>query len=476
MKNNLRAVALTAGAFLIIAASLLAMSAEARERQVPASREAIKSSFAPIVKKTLPAVVNVYVRHRTVRPGFSNPFFNDPFFRRFFGEGFGVPRERIQSSLGSGVIVDEKGLVVTNYHVIEGARRGEIKIALPNRREYQARIVLRDKRTDLAVLRIIAHGERFPFIGIANSDELEVGDLVLAMGNPFGVGQTVTSGIISALARTGIGDGDAQYFIQTDAAINPGNSGGALVDVDGRLVGINTAIFSKSGGSLGIGFAIPSNMVRLVVNSARKGSSVRRPWFGGNVKKVTPSIAEGLGLGKPQGVFVASLGDRSPARDAGLRVGDVIVAVNGHRIDDEKAFHYHFTINGVGGKAQLEILRDGRRFFRQIELARAPEIPPRNETRIRGSNPFSGAIVANLSPALAEELSMPDQSGVVIVGFARRSFARRLGLARRDVILDVNGVEIDSVADLRALLRHRASIWRFTIKRGDNILSMSLGG
>jgi Do/DeqQ family serine protease len=447
----------------------------ARDGVVPHSQMAVKYSFAPIVKQALPAVVNVYVRHRTKRTRRRNPFANDPFFRRFFGNSFGVPRERIESSLGSGVIVGAKGLVVTNFHVIQGATGDEIKVALPNRQEYQADILLKDKKADLAVLKIRANGETFPYLDIANSDKLEVGDLVLAMGNPFGVGQTVTSGIVSALARTGIGKGDAQYFIQTDAAINPGNSGGALVDMNGDLIGINTAIFSKSGGSLGIGFAIPSNLVSLVVNSARSGRTVQRPWFGGGVKTVTTSISEGLGLPKSTGVYISSLGDKSPARDAGLRVGDVITSVNDHIILDAKAFRYHFSVNGTGGKAKLKIWRDGRSFGKSISLVKAPEVPARNETRLKGNNPFSGAMVANLSPALAEEISMSDQSGVVILRLGRRSFAKRIGLAKRDILLELNGNEIDSVSDLKKMVRKRPRYWRFLIKRGENILSMSLG-
>jgi Do/DeqQ family serine protease len=461
---------------LVLLASVMAIgSAVARERVVPSSKMGVKYSFAPIVRQTMPAVVNVYVRHRAKRVMRRNPFANDPFFRRFFGGSFGVPRERIESSLGSGVIVDAKGLVVTNFHVIEGATGDEIKVALPNRKEYQADILLKDKKADLAVLRLRADGERFPFLNIANSDRLQVGDLVLAMGNPFGVGQTVTSGIVSALARTGIGKGDAQYFIQTDAAINPGNSGGALVDVEGNLVGINTAIFSKSGGSLGIGFAIPSNMVSLVVNSARHGRSVQRPWFGGRVKTVTSTIAEGLQLSTATGVYISSLGDMSPARDAGLRVGDVIASVNGHAILDAKAFRYHFSINGTGGRAKMKIWRDGRWINKKVALVKAPEIPARNEVRLRGKHPFSGALVANLSPALAEEISMSDQSGVVILGLGRRSFAKRIGLAQRDIVLEINNVEIETVADLLELLRKRQRSWHFTIKRGENILSMTLG-
>ena len=446
----------------------------AREKTVPSDRAAINYSFAPIVRRSLPAVVNVYVRH-SVRRKRRDLFGNDPFFRRFFGDSFGVPRERMESSLGSGVIVSASGLVVTNFHVIKGARDAEVKIALPNRMEYSADIVLKDKKTDLAVLKILSEGQKFPFLRIANSDDLEVGDLVLAMGNPFGVGQTVTSGIVSALARTGIGKGEAQYFIQTDAAINPGNSGGALVDVNGDLVGINTAIYSKSGGSLGIGFAIPSNMVSLVVNSARNGHRVQRPWFGGQVRTVTPSIAEGLQLAKPAGVFIASLGDESPARNAGLRVGDVILAVNGKTIQDEKAFRYHFTINGTGGTARVKIWRNGRVLDKSVSLIKAPENPPRRLTKLRGNNPFSGAVVANLSPALAEEISMSDQSGVVIVAIGRRSYARSFGLARKDILLEVNGSEIEKVADLLELLQQRQRYWRFVIKRGDNILTMDLG-
>ena len=233
---------------------------------VPKSAAAIKQSFAPVVKRAAPTVVNVYVRHKVKQS--VSPLFNDPFFRRFFGHQFGVPRERIQNSLGSGVLVDAKGVVVTNYHVIRSGGESEITVALNDGREFPATLILKDEQTDLAVLRLDGNGANFPAIEFANSDGLEVGDLVLAIGDPFGVGQTVTSGIVSALARTKVGISDYQFFIQTDAAINPGNSGGALVDMDGQLVGINTAIFSKSGGSHGIGFAIPSNMVRVVGQSA----------------------------------------------------------------------------------------------------------------------------------------------------------------------------------------------------------------
>jgi serine protease Do len=468
--------AVLAPALALLAAVVLPTTAAVAQRQVPPSREAVNYSFAPIVKRVLPAVVNVYVRHKTQTVARHNPFFDDPFFRQFFGDSFGVPRERMEASLGSGVIIDENGLVVTNNHVIEGASNGEIKVALPNKAEYNADILIADKNTDLAVLKLKAGGEKFPFLELANSDAVEVGDMVLAMGNPFGVGQTVTSGIVSALARTGIGDSEAQYFIQTDAAINPGNSGGPLVDMNGQVVGINTAIFSKSGGSLGIGFAIPSNMVRLVVNSARSGTAVRRPWFGGQVESVNRNTADALGLSRLEGAYVATLGDQGPARRAGLQVGDVILAVNGHEVQDATAFRYHYSINGIGGSADLTVWRGGQQIHKTVELISAPEVPPREETMIRGRNPFSGAQIANLSPALAEETGMSEQSGVVILRVDPASLAGRIGIAEHDIILEVNNVEIETVGTLNEVLQRSWRGWDFTIKRGDNVLTMNLGG
>src|SRR5271156_4123342 len=282
--------ALAIGLFGLLAPGASAQNAV--DRQVPSSMGQLQLSFAPIVKRVAPAVVNVYATHVVEN---SNPFLADPFFRQFFG---GMPREQVERSLGSGVIVDPAGLVVTNYHVIEGA--SEVKVALSDKREFDADIALKDQRSDLAVLRIKGANERFPTLEFANSDDLQVGDVVLAIGDPFGVGQTVTHGIVSAVARTQVGNSDYQFFIQTDAAINPGNSGGALVDVNGRLAGINSEIYSRSGGSQGIGFAIPANMVRVVVASAEQGSgTVKRAWLGAKLQEVTPEIADSLGLKHP---------------------------------------------------------------------------------------------------------------------------------------------------------------------------------
>ena len=265
---------------LICFTALVVTPAVAQDRRVPTSSAEVRLSYAPIVQRVQPAVVNVYAA-KVVRD--RNPLLDDPIFRRFFGVP-GQQPEQMQRSLGSGVMVDSSGLVVTNVHVIEGA--DEVKVSLSDKREFEAEIVLKDPRSDLAVLQLKGAREKFPTLDFANSDELLVGDVVLAIGNPFGVGQTVTHGIISALARTQVGITDYQFFVQTDAAINPGNSGGALVDMTGKLAGINTAIFSRSGGSQGIGFAIPANMVRVVVASAKSGGkAVKRPWLGARLRR-----------------------------------------------------------------------------------------------------------------------------------------------------------------------------------------------
>ena len=282
---------------------VMGAGALAAERQVPTDSASVQLSFAPVVKRVAPAVVNVYAS-RVVEQQ-ASPFFADPFFRRFFGDLGGQPSQRVQRSLGSGVIIDPSGLIVTNFHVI--AHADEVKVALSDKREFPADIVLKDQRSDLAVLRISGAGANLPTIDFADSDKVEVGDLVLAIGDPFGVGQTVTSGIVSAFAHVPGDQSQDQYFIQTDAAINPGNSGGALVDMNGRLVGINRMIVTPSGGSTGIGFAIPSNLVRAVVGAAATGQAPKRPWLGAALQSVTPDIADALGLETPRGVLVADV-------------------------------------------------------------------------------------------------------------------------------------------------------------------------
>src|SRR5689334_1206956 len=365
-------------------AACLSVNAVAQERRVPTQSE-LRLSYAPVVQHVAPAVVNVYAARMVQN---RNPLLDDPIFRRFFGVPGGGPSNQVQRSLGSGVIVDTGGLVVTNNHVIEGAT--EVKVSLADKRELEADIVLKDQRSDLAVLRIRGQSERFPAIDFADSDALLVGDLVLAIGNPFAVGQTVTHGIVSAVARTQVGITDYQFFIQTDAAINPGNSGGPLVDMTGKLVGINTAIFSRSGGSQGIGFAIPANMVRVVVASAKGGgSTVKRPWLGARLQAVTPEIAESLGLKRPAGALVATVTPGSAAARSGLRTGDLIVSIDGQAVDDPNAFDYRFATKALGGSARLGVVRGGRETAATVALETAPETA-HDELVIGARSPFTG--------------------------------------------------------------------------------------
>jgi Do/DeqQ family serine protease len=414
-------------------------------------------------------VVNVYAA-RVIEN--RNPFMNDPFFRQFFGA---VPREQVQRSLGSGVIVDPSGLVVTNNHVIEGA--SAVKISLADKREFEAEIVLKDEHSDLTILRIKGANERFPVLEFGNSDELQVGDVVLAIGDPFGVGQTVTHGIVSAVARTQVGISDYRFFIQTDAAINPGNSGGALVDAAGRLVGINTAIYSRSGGSQGIGFAIPANMVRVVVASAKGGSgAVKRPWLGAKLQEVTPEIAESMGLKRPSGALVANVASGGPAARAGIRTGDLIVSIDGTLVDDPNAFDYRFATKALGGTAQIGLVRQGKEVAVPIALQGLPDTP-RNELEIRGRSPFLGVTVANLSPALADELRLdPQTEGVVVTAVADGSPARSLGFQKGDIVLSVNNQKIAKPTDLDRIVNAGSRQWHITIVRGGQQISVVLSG
>jgi Do/DeqQ family serine protease len=465
---HLRAPAVS---FIVAVFSLCAVAgmADAQDRRVPSSPAELQLSFAPVVKRVTPAVVNVYAA-RVIEN--RNPFMNDPLFRRFFGT---MPREQVMRSLGSGVIVDPSGLVVTNYHVIEGA--SEVKVALSDKREFDAEIVLKDEHSDLTILRLKDANEKFPVLDFANSDDLQVGDVVLAIGDPFGVGQTVTHGIVSALARTQVGISDYQFFIQTDAAINPGNSGGALVDLNGRLVGINTAIYSRSGGSQGIGFAIPANMVRVVVSSAKGGSAaVKRPWLGAKLQEVTAEIADSLGLKRPAGALVASVAAGGPAARAGIKTGDVIAAVDGTVVDDPNSFDYRFATKPLGGSAQVTLLRQGREMTVAVGLQTAPE-SPRDEVEIQARSPFTGAKVANLSPALADELRLDTAAqGVVITGVADGSAAQTIGFRKGDIVLSVNNQKIEKSADLDRVTRAGGRSWRVTINRGGQEISVMFSG
>ena len=456
----------------------LAQPREAASRAVealPESHEAIRLTFAPVVKRVAPAVVNVYA---TSRVEIRSPFEGDPFFERFFGGGspFGAPRERERSSLGSGVVVDPTGIVISNAHVVGEA--SEVKVALADGREYPAELLLRDERTDLAVLKIDNGGKDFPVLDFGDSDALEVGDLVLAVGNPFGVGQTVTSGIVSALARTNLGITDSGFFIQTDAAINPGNSGGALVDMDGALIGINTAIFSRSGGSIGIGFAIPSNMVRSVVAQAIGGSTtVSRPWIGAACQDVTPDIAASLGVDRPRGALVAELDPDSPAEQAGLQVGDLILAAGGRDIADRAGLDYRLAVTGIGNSLDLSVWRDGEIVPLNVAIEAEPELGEGDIILLGGESPLTGASVADLSATLADRLRVRGaRSGAIIVEVAPRSPAARLGVRPGDVVVRAQGEDIKSAGELSELVEAGSRLWRISFNRNGRISSIVIGG
>ncbi len=455
--------------------SLAVPSAFAQQpRQLPQVREEVMLSFSPIVKKAQPSVVNVYASRTEKIP--QNPLFNDPVFRRFFGGGNGGrPGGPTAQSLGSGVIVDASGLVVTNHHVIEGMT--EVKVALSDKREFEAEIVLRDPRTDLAVLKLKG-GTSFPVMELADSDALEVGDLVLALGNPFGVGQTVTQGIISALSRTQVGISDYGFFIQTDAAINPGNSGGALVNMKGQLAGINSAIYSQTGSSIGIGFAIPANMVKIVIAAAKGGiKQVRRPWLGASLQSVSKDIADSLGLERPSGALVTDIREKSPAAEAGLLRGDVLVAVENQQVDDPESFGYRLGTRPLGGTVAVSVLRSGKPLVKTVKLAPAPEIPAREPVLLKGKSPLSGATVINLSPAVAEEFSIEGlYEGAVISEVEDGSPASDVNLQKGDVILVVNDAKILTTADLRKATSAKAYYWKLAIGRGGQVFTTIIGG
>jgi Do/DeqQ family serine protease len=452
-----------------LAAASLAGSVSAA--QVPQSQAQVQLTFAPIVKRVAPAVVNVYSRSVVEQP--MNPVFADPFFQRFFGASPEF-RQRVQQSLGSGVIVRADGVVLTNNHVVEGGQ--DIVVALSDRREFKAKVLYADSHTDLAVLKIDTKGERLPIVDFGDSDHLQVGDLVLAIGDPFGVGQTVTMGIVSALARTQISASDYQFFIQTDAAINPGNSGGALVTTDGRLAGINTAIYSRTGESIGIGFAIPANLARRVVEGAL-GGGIKLPWFGAEGQPVTAEIAQTMGLPRPEGVLLKSVYPGGPAASAGLKVGDVVQSIDGVDVEDMQALNYRVATHKAGDVVKGHIVGGGPARDVAIHLGLPPENPPREATQVGGRNPLTGAKIENLSPAAALDLQMAlTAKGVVILSTSPGTFAARYGFQQGDIVRSLNGAEIHSVGELVHALNAATGHWSLVVERGGQKLTLNVEG
>ena len=460
--------------FLIINILSVDNSVAEMLRKVPNNNLQLQLSYAPLVKKTTPAVVNIYAR-KLVRERGHPLLFDDPFFQRFFGENFslGRSRKRISKSLGSGVIVRADGLVVTNKHVIQGA--DEINIVLSDRREFSASLVITDDRTDLAVLKVNTNDQQFPFLELSNSDTLEVGDLVLAIGNPFGVGQTVTGGIVSALARTMVTPSDLNYFIQTDAAINPGNSGGALVSMSGKLAGINTAIFSKTGGSLGIGFAIPSNMVRAVINGITRDGKLIRGWLGAEGQSVSQDIANSLGMPLPTGVLISKVYKKAAAYSGGIRVGDVILTIGQHEVNYPKGLSYRLATFPVGEMVPLQVWRKKSKLVLNMVVAPPPDTPKKNISILKGPHPLSGAKVANISPAFAIEVGVdPFVDGVMIVDIARSSPANSLRFEIGDFIREVNSSKVESVSELSNLLNKQINRWSISIEREGKVMKLNI--
>ena len=424
-------------------------------RQAPRDAGTMKSSFAPVVREAAPAVVNISARGvQQVR---------DPFFE-LFGGG---PQSRVTGSIGSGVIVRADGVVVTNNHVIQNMQ--QIRVTLNDRREYPARVLLADERSDIAVLQLEQVDGDLPVLRIDDQEEQQVGDLVLAIGNPFGVGQTVTNGIISAVNRTETGISDSGSFIQTDAAINPGNSGGALVDMDGDLIGINTAIFSRTGSSTGVGFAVPATMVKRVVDSAIGGAkSVVRPWLGVKGDTVSADIARSLGLSRPQGLIITEVYPQGPGARAGLEQGDVITAVDGAEINDQGGLNFRVGTRSPNDTVAVTILRDGRTQTVNARVSTLPGDADPGQGATVGQGALAGLQGVALNPALADRLGGdPFTSGVVVTGLQRNSVPARIGLRPNDLIVQVDGRPATSVAALARAQRGS----ELTIVRGGRKLT-----
>ncbi|MCA0905747.1 trypsin-like peptidase domain-containing protein [Ruegeria marisrubri] len=438
------------------------------ETKVPQSQAEISLGFAPVVKQASPAVVNIYAK--IVRQGRASPFFSDPFFQDFFGRGFGEPRQRVQNSLGSGVILTDDGYVVSNYHVVGSAT--EIRVVTTDRREFSAEVVLGHEESDIAILRL-KEAEDLPYLTLRDSDQVEVGELALAIGNPFGVGQTVSSGIISGLARTGTATGNGRgYFIQTDAAINPGNSGGALIDVNGQLIGINTSILTRSGGSNGIGFAIPANLVAQFLKQAKQGNETFvSPWAGMSGQHMSADIAESLGLAIPLGVVISDLHELSPLRDAGFRVGDVVTHVDGDEVNSPAEMKFRMSVAGVGGTSVLTRLRGDQSEDVEVALIKAPDVPAAEETVLNDRTVLPGLVVSRVNPAVITRMGLSlSLTGVVVVDPG--PYGGRAGLRTGDILESINADEIQRPRDVEAALSDPGRYVQIGLVRGGRSVSL----
>ncbi|TCK98875.1 Do/DeqQ family serine protease [Shimia isoporae] len=452
---------------LAIALSMAIAVPAVAETRIPQSQAEISLGFAPLVKEAAPAVVNIYAKQ--VVQARQSPFSGDPFFDQFF-RNFGNTRPQVQNSLGSGVILSQDGIVVSNYHVV--GMSTDIRVQLKDRREYKAKVLLADEESDLAILQI-ENVTDLPFLRLRNSDSVEVGELVLAIGNPFGVGQTVTSGIVSGLARSGVATGNARgYFLQTDAAINPGNSGGALIDVNGDLIGINTSILTRSGGSNGIGFAIPSKLVGQFVDQARQGfDGFQRPWAGMFGQPVDADMADGLGLDRPGGIVVSDLHEESPFKAAGLEAGDVILEVEGQPVNTPAEMVFRMSVVGLGQEADVLVVRDGQEATYEVALNPAPESPSRETVEAGKRSAIPGLVISNINPAVLGQFGLPlNVSGVVVENPG--PVGARLGLNAGDVLRAVDGQEVTTTKEADQALRKASKRLTLEVQRGTQRVVM----
>ncbi len=415
------------------------------------SNNLVLPTLAPMLEKTTPAVVNISTTGKVI---VRDPFFDDPFFRRFFD----VPeqrRERRISGLGSGVIVDANdGYIVTNSHVIDKAE--DIVVTLEDGQRFNAKVIGKDPGADIAVIQIDA--ERLTEIALGDSDNLRQGDFVVAIGNPFGLGQTVTSGIVSALGRSGLGIESYEDFIQTDASINPGNSGGALVNLRGELIGINTAIYGSGGGNIGIGFAIPVNMARQIISQLVEHGEVRRGRLGFVVQDLTPELAEAFGVARKKGVVVARVEAKSPAQQAGIKVGDVITAVNGREVDNSAQVRNEIGLLRVGSEVEIEVLRDGKTRSLTASVGR-------HTTYTVSGNTLSEKLAGAKFSEAQEDPSRRTAAGIEVV--QARGKAASAGLRKGDIVISVNRERVKTIKDMKAAIKKNPEALLLNIQRAS---------
>jgi serine protease Do len=442
-------------------------------------------NFVPVAKIASPAVVNISTSRVIKAPQGGGqdmqPFMDDPFFRHFFGDEFQrrfqIPKDRRENSLGSGVIVSSDGYIVTNNHVI--AKADEIQVLLGDKREFKGKVIGTDPKSDIAVIKIDA--KDLPTIPWGDSDKLEVGEFVLAVGNPFGLNQTVTFGIVSAVGRSNVGITDYEDFIQTDVAINPGNSGGALVNARGELVGINTAIFSRSGGNMGIGFAVPASMTRTVMNSLIKNGKVVRGWLGVSIQPLTRDLAKQFGIKETDGALINEVIPGSPAADVKLQSGDVILTFDGKRIDSPTTLRNVVAATPIGKTVKVEVLREKKPVTYDVKITEQPKDMTRGAadpeddeaTEESKGSALTGLEVRNLTPDIVRQLGLnPDAAGVVVVGVAGGSNAEASGIQQGDVIVEVNRKPVRNIADYRKVvdkLNPKEDVLLLMMRRGGRM-------